>query len=1187
MAAENEYTIQIGIDASPFNKGLQKMKDDIDSLQKFTRQSTNAMGDSFAAVSKVVSRMGEDAVKSVRSITNEAKTLVDYSKPLRNMFSNLDTKGIDGAGSALKGVTKQLDNLLSKAKENKGIGPGEDDINQIDEYQSKIDNLENALEKLKEVGVGVFEKLTESAEKYIAMLDAITKHAGDVSEATASVKPLPAAGAPGSSGGGTEGGKIKVEADSSTLEKTIDTVKEVTTVLGTAKEAAAMFGDEGVQVAHAIQKFSDGLGLMQKLLEIGAVLDKNSALNQKLRLLLTNEQTVATGEQAAATGADAAAKGADAAATEGATAAQWGLNAAMDANPAGALLLVITALIAAFSLFGDDMEAKAQDAENYNKLIEEQTGLFVDLAKANAESATRDVDNAQKQLNLAQAQGASEGELYEKRQALNKAKIEEGQLILANLGLDANDVRQKELQLTQQKNHLLLVEKEFAAQQKAAYEAGKQSEEETKRQNAILETLKGNIKNLETIVGAGKEAVKQISDAQSQSDQDAAARQKQLHDEGLKSAVAAAEAKLDTVQKGSYEEYKAQLDVIQARYNQEIQADNLTKGEKIKIYQDYLKAIRDLDNKTHEQAINQDIAGVQTRLNKAIEGSQDEFAAKNDLLQLQMVKEIEAAKISGASISEIESRYDKQRAELKTKFDLQTAANAIHAEENNINAKLAVVQKGSEDELKLKQDLVDKEAELARANATATIKDSTLLASALNLINSKALADRTELQKNFYTAQINKQEAYNQSVLGRNNAFLQSIVDDTTKTDKEKFKAKQQILQNELTAIGQQIEEQKKLADNDIANKEQYLNKINDLEAQKTKITSEIAKNNNNNIPKFNIQDSLFKGLGFNTDDPRQKEMIGNVMSTVSKAYEEITKGMEEKAQRQIDAIQKVIDATQQQIDQQQEIVDKEKKLSDEGLANDLTNQQKKLDDLKKKKDDEVKAREEAAKKLAEIRKTEAAIQAATVVATNIETAVNMVNAASKIFGSFSAIPFGVGIAIAVGIIASMYASFNAIKKAFTASSADVPKMRRGGGFLLDGPSHEDGGIGLYSGGRKLAEYEGDEYLFAINRNSTRKYLPLLEAINGDRLPAMQAILQTGRLPMDDVQQLLVTHREVEDINISSGIQLHNRQWDSLKHLHHLSSIEKALTVPKKEISDMGDHILEREGNRVRKIRKG
>lgn len=58
-----------------------------------------------------------------------------------------------------------------------------------------------------------------------------------------------------------------------------------------------------------------------------------------------------------------------------------------------------------------------------------------------------------------------------------------------------------------------------------------------------------------------------------------------------------------------------------------------------------------------------------------------------------------------------------------------------------------------------------------------------------------------------------------------------------------------------------------------------------------------------------------------------------------------------------------------------------------------------------------------------------------------------------------------------------------------------APKLKFEDGGLLVGPSHSNGGIPFTINGQSGFEAEGGEYI--VNKNSTKKFLPLLQAING------------------------------------------------------------------------------------------
>jgi hypothetical protein len=262
-------------------------------------------------------------------------------------------------------------------------------------------------------------------------------------------------------------------------------------------------------------------------------------------------------------------------------------------------------------------------------------------------------------------------------------------------------------------------------------------------------------------------------------------------------------------------------------------------------------------------------------------------------------------------------------------------------------------------------------------------------------------------------------------------------------------------------------------------------------------------------------------------------------------------------------------------------------------LANDLANQQAKLDDLKTKKAQETQAREDAEKKLEEIRKREAVVQAASILASNIEAGVQLELAAVEAIKAHAAIPF-VGVALGLGFAALIISTFLSIKNTIKSATADVPKFRHGGGKdlkgqALQGPSHENGGIGLYNDktGEKLAEYEGNEYLFAINQKSKGVYVPLLEAINSNDAENIRkqtdSIYGAKRLP--DISETLNVARKVhaQDIERRNNMLLRG----DLSKLDHLETIaENTKPVEKETIIETEEYRIIKTQGRTRKIIK-
>ena len=98
---------------------------------------------------------------------------------------------------------------------------------------------------------------------------------------------------------------------------------------------------------------------------------------------------------AGASAADAVAKGAETIATEEATAAQWGLNAAMDANPVGLVILAITALIGIITGAVALYDKFTMSVEEANEVLDDFNNKQKEV-QANKVSLENDINELQK-----------------------------------------------------------------------------------------------------------------------------------------------------------------------------------------------------------------------------------------------------------------------------------------------------------------------------------------------------------------------------------------------------------------------------------------------------------------------------------------------------------------------------------------------------------------------------------------------------------------------------------------------------------------------------------------------------------------------------------------------------------------------------------------------------------------------
>lgn len=196
------------------------------------------------------------------------------------------------------------------------------------------------------------------------------------------------------------------------------------------------------------------------------------------------------------------------------------------------------------------------------------------------------------------------------------------------------------------------------------------------------------------------------------------------------------------------------------------------------------------------------------------------------------------------------------------------------------------------------------------------------------------------------------------------------------------------------------------------------------------------------------------------------------------------------------------VDAAKQKVKAAEDALEDEIKLAEKGEASDVSLRERQLAAAKQAQETAEKERQKAVR-------TQILLDTATQVSGLITSSVN-------IFKSVSSIPF-VGIPLAIGLIAAMFAAFGKAKSdALKAASA--PKLRKGGegrisgdGILM-GNTHEGGGIGIEAEHGELVFSDGRR-LSVVNRNATDAHFDLLRAVNQNDTPEMvrQLSLLTGQ----------------------------------------------------------------------------
>jgi len=245
---------------------------------------------------------------------------------------------------------------------------------------------------------------------------------------------------------------------------------------------------------------------------------------------------------------------------------------------------------------------------------------------------------------------------------------------------------------------------------------------------------------------------------------------------------------------------------------------------------------------------------------------------------------------------------------------------------------------------------------------------------------------------------------------------------------------------------------------------------------------------------------TLSELLGFEKGS-EEEQAFNDVVSQVTDAINQITEARIEAAnqERQIadDNVQKAQDA-----------LDAELELQKQGFANNVDQRQQ---DLQNAKEFQKKAIEEQ-KKAARQR---ALIDAATQVSA-------IATAAASYFSATAPIPF-VGIALAIGAIATMLATISKVRA--SARSIQAPEFGEGGsGFIqndgfVTGRSHSDGGnlINIEKGEIfQVGEAGGKKKFSVVRKERVKEYFDLLDAANrGDNQALAKHAMELSGVEVD------------------------------------------------------------------------
>lgn len=517
--------------------------------------------------------------------------------------------------------------------------------------------------------------------------------------------------------------------------KMLDTVSSGFQLLAASAEVyqgvlAQVTGDDKA-AAEVIKKLQAAMAVANGVQQIANLLQEESALRMAISMRATIAHTIAQKAQAVA--------------TKIVTAAQWLWNAAMDANPIGAVIAAVTALVAGIyglvkaigsvvNYFNKNSEAAKADAKATR---EAEAATKQITASTNAAKKSYDDFNKKLEYNVAmmKAQGKSEDDIYNYTLQTINAKIAENaayekntQARIDNLKAtgNLNAAQKKELQALQAHNNELANENNALAGQ---------------RYDLIVDH---RIKKQQEETDKAKENANKAADAYKKAEEEKTRKKEQEAEKRKKIAENEAnlsknldtqleEGRIELMQDGLEKE----LTKVDSKYDKEEQAlkdtlsndKNLTEENREKINERLLQ-LEQLKERDSNKLIDDAQKKEQDKNDAAIQAEvekndkENQLKSQNDIAQMQLdgaseldlLKAINQQKIDErASLKQKEGESDEEFRQRTITADQAVADSSKAIEEKNNADKQAAQESLTSNLNSLKDTQIGKSKEFAAA----------------------------------------------------------------------------------------------------------------------------------------------------------------------------------------------------------------------------------------------------------------------------------------------------------------------------------------------------------------------------------------------------------------------------------------------------------------------------------------
>lgn len=499
--------------------------------------------------------------------------------------------------------------------------------------------------------------------------------------------------------------------------------------------------------------------------------------------------------------------------------------------------------------------------------------------------------------------------------------------------------------------------------------------------------------------------------------------------------------------------------------------------------------------------------GIQLRLGAVKKGSEEEFELRKQLLhnEMQLAKLKNETLIPEERQAEIDivNFYNKQIDELMLEHQLELLA----IEEEGIQLRLDAVKKGSEEEMRLQLQLIEKQRAIALMQNRMLPSNQQMTEADIN-----ASFDRKgfSVVANYSMNTFDQEQALAAAKFNIRENTEREITVFTLEQEKVRWQKQIELAEAGTLDWSQAQIDAAKAAVEGI---DKELNKLTGFEG----FIGQVADKG--------LTGGILEALGFDNDaiDAFQQavDVVINNLGEILAAETELAEAAVEAAKERVEAAQSAYDA--------------EIEARNNGYANSVETARKELEEERRNQAEKQRLLEEANRRQERLN--------------TITQTSSLITAAAQIWSTMSSLGvLGPGLAIAA--IATMFGSFISAK--VKANQVAAQEYGKGGFEFLEGGSHASGNdidLGINNSKNRRMRAEGGEAIAIINKQNTRRYRDILPSviesfndgtfqdkyINAFSIPANQhiSINQGNHIDLSKIEDSVQSIRRQNETKIS------------------------------------------------------